>query len=207
MVMALLGGTAAAFAVTQGLKQTKSPVFRTHVTKRFSPAKGAIANVNFGLRRADHVTLTIENSSGRVVRVLVDTRPLSSGSHRFAWKGVTDEGRRAPDGVYRARVSLDDADRVITLPNRIRLDTTPPTIRVVGQPVVGGRVLTVHYRVSEPARAALYLGGRRVLLTYRRPLTGVLRLPLPTLSNQGIAAITAVDEAGNMSKPRPIRVS
>ena len=37
LVLGLLGGTAAAFAITEGLKLEKSPIGSTHVDKLFSP--------------------------------------------------------------------------------------------------------------------------------------------------------------------------
>ncbi|GAB4237953.1 MAG: flagellar hook capping FlgD N-terminal domain-containing protein [Methyloligellaceae bacterium] len=41
---------------------------------------------------------TVKNSSG--VPVYTETKPVSGGSHVFAWDGRTDTGTRAPDGVY-----------------------------------------------------------------------------------------------------------
>lgn len=210
-VLALLGGTAAAFAYTQGLKQTKSPIGGTTVTKVFSPVCNCVTSkavIGFDLRRTDHLTLSIEDRRRDVVRVLVDDRRTVKGFHRFAWDGRLGDGGLAHSGDYRVRLDLADADRVLTLPNRIRLDSHPPSIRVEGRPVIRRGVLVVHYRVNEPAHAALYVGEKRVLLTYRHPLNGVLRLALADVSSpSGISAvrIAAVDLAGNMSKPLPLR--
>ena len=84
------------------------------------------------------------------------------------------------DGVYKARVDLDDADRTITLPNEIPLDTVPP--RIVGaSPRLSKDELTVFYRLSEPARGLLFVGGRRVVKTnshkLRWKMAGAARVP------------------------------
>ena len=132
-VVLLIGGTAAAFAYTQGLKQTKSPIVATKVfPHQFSPRGNGSTRVNiaFGLRRDDHVTVEIVGPGGHVVRSLVVSEAVPSGYHRFTWDGRSDDGRLAKDGVYEPRVDLDDADRTINRPNRIVLDTVPP--RIVG---------------------------------------------------------------------------
>jgi len=210
LVLALLGGTAAAFAYTEGLKQTTSPIGGTRVTNKvFSPAcrcPTSFTAVSFVLRRADHLTVSVEDASGRVVKVLLDDRPVRRGFRRFAWHGLLADGRRAPDGRYKLRIDLSDADRVIQLPNPITVDTKPPTIAVVGRPEVGHRFVVVRYRVSEPARAMLFVAGRRVLLTYRRPLDGTVRLERSRLTASGPLSIAAVDPAGNVSARRPLGV-
>jgi len=76
LVLALLGGTAAAFAVTEGLKLEKSPILSTRVTKEFSPTCGCptrVATISFRLRKADRLRLQIVRGDA-VVRTLVDGR-------------------------------------------------------------------------------------------------------------------------------------
>jgi hypothetical protein len=65
-------------------------------------------------------------------------RDLLSSSHvragqlvRLLWDGRTDDGRRAPDGRYRYRITLRHQGRSVKLATSVRLDTTPPRPRVV----------------------------------------------------------------------------
>ena len=210
VVVLLIGGTAAAFAYTQGLKQTKSPIVATHVfPKQFSPTCGCptrTANIAFGLRSSDHVTISILDSHRRVVRTLLDDRAVRHGYHRFTWNGHFANGRLAPDGVYKPRVDLADADRTINLPNTIRLDTVPP--RIVGAAShTTSSLLRVRYRFSEQAHALLYVAGtRRVKSRSYKPL-GTIQLPLGSLRRGQQVALGAVDLAGNVSKLRVLKVS
>jgi len=207
LVLALLGGTAAAFAYTEGLKQTKSPVYRTRVTKLFSPTcpcPERKAFVVFTLRRADHVTVSIVDSDGTIVRTLVDNAATPAGDNRFVWDGTLDDGKEAADGVYKPRIELDDADRTLKLPNSIRLDSTPP--RIVGAAAsLGANALTVRYRFDGPARALVFVGGRRVRKTFRFLTSGTLEIPTRELGQRnrtGGVSIQAEDLAGNESKVR-----
>ena len=211
LVVGLLGGTAAAFAVTEGLKLQKSPILGTLVTpKVISPVcacpTGAAA-IAFRLRHADHLTMTIENSSGRSVRTLFSNRAIGDGPQTFFWNGRLADGRVAPDGGYRPNLELDDADRSITLPNRIAVDTTKPHVLSVGVDLQKTRVV-VRYRASEPAHGILYVGGQRVVVTYRSPKVGTIeisRLSLQERSATGHLAIAVRDRAGNRSKVRVLR--
>jgi hypothetical protein len=211
-VIALIGGTAAAFAYTQGLKQTKSPIVATKVfPKQFSPICNCptrVANIAFALRRDDHVTVAIVGPGGRVVRTLIDGRAVPSGYHRFTWNGRRDDGTLAPDGVYKPRVELEDADRTINLPNAIRVDTDPP--RIVGaSPRLTADELTVLYRVSEQAHGLLFVAGRRVVKTNGYRTANEVQVPLAFLRSRGLSgqiAIGAEDLAGNLSKLRVLRL-
>jgi hypothetical protein len=204
LVLALLGGTAAAFAVTESLKLQKSPIYATRVTKIFSPVcrcESDRAQIAFRLRQRDHVTVAIENAAGRTVRLIVDNRRTPSGFHSYPWDGRLASGRLAPDGTYRPRLELDDADRSIVLPNRITLDTVRPRIVPLGARV-GPLLVSVRYRVSEHARGVLLVGGRQVVKTYRAPLEGSISVSRGLLRRRGLAgvvAVAAVDGAGNRS--------
>lgn len=211
VVVLLLGGTAAAFVYTQGLKQTKSPIVATKVIKPFSPVCNCptrAARIAFGLRKPDHVSISILDSGGNVVRTLFTSRAITSGFHSFAWDGRRDDGKLAKDGVYKARVDLDDADRSITLPNRITLDTVPP--RITGaSPRLSKDLLTVYYRVDEPARGLLFVGGQRVVRTHSTRLSGKMQDGLADLRRRGLSgqvAVGAEDLAGNLSRLRVLKL-
>jgi flagellar hook capping protein FlgD len=210
-VVLLIGGTAAAFAYTQGLKQTKSPIVATKVyPHQFSPRGDGSQRVNiaFGLRRDDHVTLAIVGPSGDVVRTLFVSEAVPSGYHRFTWDGRDDAGRLVKDGSYKPRVDLDDADRTINLPNKIVLDTVPP--RMVGaSPRLSKDELTVLYRVDEQAHGLLFVGGTRVVKTNGYQPTGKVQVSLADLRRRGLSgqvAVGAVDLAGNVSKLRVLKL-
>ena len=204
VVVLLIGGTAAAFAYTQGLKQTKSPIFATQVTKQFS----RYAHIAFGLRRNDHVSIEILSSHGDVVRTLVADLFVRKSFRGFTWDGRRDDGQRLPDGVYKVRVDLQDADRTIDLPNRIVLDTVPP--RVVGASARQvGRNLVVRYRFDGQARALLYVGPTRIEKTNRYSPLGTMTVPLDAIAKRkasGAVSVGAEDRAGNLSKRRVLKL-
>jgi hypothetical protein len=211
LLVAVLGGTAAAFAVTEGLKLQKSPILSTQVEpKAISPVcvcPTQWARIGFRLRHTDHLTVTIEDSGGRTVRTLFSERRVRAGFHSFFWNGRLADGKVAPDGAYRPTLELDDADRSITLPNRIAVDTTKPHVLSVGVDFEKRRVV-VRYRASEPAHGILYVGGKRVVVTYRSPLRGsieISRLALAEREASGHLAIAVRDRAGNLSKVRVLR--
>src|SRR5207248_6933421 len=135
LVVGLLGGTAAAFAVTEGLKLQHSPITSTHVPlKVFSPVCGcntAEAPIGFRLRKADRVTVQIVDAHGAVVRTLVSGKPARRGRFAVRWDGRDAAGAVLPEGTYKPRVHLAHAHRTIGLPNPIQIDVTPPTIRLV----------------------------------------------------------------------------
>lgn len=182
-IAGLLVATAAAFAITERLKLTKSAVYGTHVSARISPTCGCArgrATVFFKLRRKDDLTVTILDSQKDPVALLA-ARHFAHGPVRLQWNGRTDTGARAPDGLYRVRIHLAGQHQTIDLPNRIVLDTTPPQIlsleanRDQFSPD-GDRqadYVRLSYQLTKPAHVMLFLGGRKVLgPTYRHPASG-----------------------------------
>jgi hypothetical protein len=178
LVVALLGGTAAAFAVTQGLKIEPSPILAPRIAKVFSPVcdcSTRVATIQFKLRKPDRVRLEIVGDD-HVVRTLVSGKRLRRGKVAYTWNGRDDQGRFVPQGVYRPRVHLDDQHRTIDLPNDMRVDTTAPrivlvsvTLRTLSPDGVGrGDRVVVSYRTNEPAHAILLVDGKRVVFTRRQ---------------------------------------
>ena len=220
LVLGLLGGSAVAFAVTERLKLTPTPILRTKVDKVFSPVcrcRTARAQIRFTLRRADDVTVHIVDGDG-VVRTLARQR-AARGDVVFAWDGRGEGGALLPEGAYRPRVQLANERRTIELPNPIRIDVTPPETTIVSivprvfTPGVGK--LKASYRVSEQARAVLYANGiRRVGPSWFYPLTGKLDwygrargrdLPAGTYRIQ-LAAIDLAGNAGERTRPVTVRI-
>lgn len=171
LVLALLGCTAAAFAVTEGLKLERSPITHTAVDRWIAPDSlaHARASIGFVLRKSDDLTVEIVDGNGDVVRTLARSRPARRGAQQFTWNGRDDANHVVPDGTFRPRIHLAHEHRTILLPNRIRMDATPPRVqlvRVVPQifsPDGDSRndLLRIRYRTSEAARAILYVDGER----------------------------------------------
>lgn len=188
VVLALLGFTAGAFAVTEGLKLEKSPIYRTAVDKVVAPDSSghATAGIGFALRKPDRITVQIVDGSGEVVRTLAHDEAAGRGTQQFTWDGRNDAHEVVPDGSYRPRVHLAREHRTILLPNPIRMDATPPLIRLVSvRPRVfspdGDLVhdlIRITYRTNEPARVVLYVDGdKRAGPTFRFVRGGKLDWP------------------------------
>ncbi len=223
LVLALLGGTAVAFAVTERLKVQPSPITRVRIeNKVFSPRHGGVS-IGFGLRKSDRLTLLLIDGAGEAVRELVPGHRVRRGFHSWAWDGRDDAGRPLQDGTYRPRVQLEDARRTIVLPNPIQLDSTPPQITVldVGRTAItpnGDRrsdSLVIRYRVDEPARALLYADGMLGQRRKQRQLEGTLRWYGRVGGKRLDAgryelAVAAEDIVNNRSRPVPagtVRIS
>jgi hypothetical protein len=185
IVFALLGATAAAFAVTERLKLEKSPITGTRVDKIFSPVCECardVAEISFRLRGNQVVTVDMLDSDRRSIRTLVRNRRERAGRVTYTWDGRDDEGRIIPEGLYRPRVRLRAHGRTIVLPNPMRVDTTAPRIELVRvtprvfSPDGDGRRdrVTASYEIDEPARAMMLVNGRRRVLARFRDTEGRL---------------------------------
>ena len=170
LVLALLGGTVAAFTVTEVLKLERSPLAAPRFDAVFSPTCGCptqSARLSFRLRGGDRLDLVIV-SDNEPVRTLARDLDRPSGRVRIRWDGRDDAGAIVPDGVYHLRVHMDDARRTIVVPNEIRVDTEGPALEVVDakpaafSPDGDGRrdALTIVYRTDGPAQAFLFVHGR-----------------------------------------------
>ncbi len=224
-VLALLGATAAAFAVAERLKLERSPITGTQVDRVFSPVCECardVAVISFVLRRRETVTVDILNQDRRSIRTIVRNRREAAGRVSYTWDGRDNLERVVPEGVYRPRVQLERNGRTIVLPNPIRVDTTAPVISLVRVfPRVfspdsdgeGDRV-TATYRIDERARAIMLVDGRQRVQSKFRRLEGQLvwfgrvngRVVRPGVYE---IRLRAVDRAGNRSvrtRAVPVRV-
>jgi hypothetical protein len=222
VVLALLGATAAAFAVSERLKLEKSPIVAPDVPKTFSPVcecEKAGATIAFGLRKDDRVSLWVVDAKNEVVRELADAVP-ASGRFQRRWNGRDNEGRIVPDGVYRPRLRLAHGRRTFVLPNAIRVDTVAPTVKLVSakpqffSPDGDGRNdrVRLRYTLTEPASAILLAKGAQAGRTRFRPLEGKLdwygtiggRKQQPGLYP---LQLSAEDSAGNLApRTKPVFV-
>ena len=169
LVLGLLVGTSAAFAITERLKLVPSPIIAPKVTEAFSPVCDCatdVARVRFRLRDADRLTVTVVNADGSTVGTLAKGEERPAGPVAFSW-----DGRGAREGEYRAKVHLARARRTIVIPNTMRLDTTAPVVTVeairprVFSPDGDGRADAVHafFSVSERASVLLLVDGERAV--------------------------------------------
>jgi hypothetical protein len=206
LVVCLLGGTAAAFAVTQGLKLDESPISGTQIGKLVSPTAGTEAKIVFRLRESDAVTVTVVNDEDDVVRTLQPRRRVPAGRYTLSWDGRGDDGRALPEGEYRPRIRLADERTTTTLPNDIELDTTPPVFefgevrpRVIS-PDGDGRAeaIRVRYSAGERVHAILFVDGKRRYFGRARE-SGVIRWTAPLRPRRYRLQLAAQDLAGNVS--------
>ncbi len=217
VVTFLLGGTAAAFALTEQLKLERSPVLRTSVGKLLGPkCRCPLQRVKIGfvLRKPDTLTVAIVDSHGQVVRTLL-SGGYRRGAQQLAWDGRDDFGGVVPAGTYKPRLHLAHDHRTILMPNPIRVDPTRPAVALVAlaprrfSPDGDGRrdVVRVRFKTSEPARGLLYVDGGLRIRTKRYAETGVLRwYGLGFGAGRHRLVLRAVDLAGNLSKLVPAGV-
>ena len=129
----LVIATIGAFFVTQRLKTDPPEVRFLRSPKYVSPNGDRVkerTRVGFVLPEHADITFSVVEEDGDEVRRIVEDRRFGRGRHRFTWDGRTDEGGRAPDGVYQLQVSLRDEGRTLRSERRVILDTTPPRPRL-----------------------------------------------------------------------------
>jgi hypothetical protein len=209
LVLALLIGTAVAFAETERLKLKPTPIEESFVQPAFSPACGcktSRAQIRIRLHRADTVTVRVVDESDRAIRVILDQRRLPRGRAELTWGGRARGDMLAPDGRYRIEVDLEGADRTFELPQVVSLDTVSPTVRLVSAPdrVGVGHRVRISYRVNEPAHAILYVNGvKRAGPTYTKRRAAQIQWR-PRRPGRYRLQLAAVDPAGNLGPHSPV---
>jgi biotin carboxylase len=201
LLAGLLVASAAGFGLTERAKLRQALVTATRVSATFSPTCGCrrdVAHVTFRLLRRARTVVDVVNRSGAPVAALSSARTRGPGTLRLAWSGHGTNGRREPDGRYFAEVVFPQLHRSLRLPSPIALDSDAPAIDRATV-TIGRRLLVVRYRFGEQARAALYAGGRRVVLTRFTPRRGTIRLRRRTFAGRRLRLI-AIDPAGNRSQ-------
>lgn len=115
----------AAMIVTQRLKHTPTPVEEFKRTLTFTPGESGSTHpsgeerISFKLTNADHVTVTVEDSSGDTVATLLSAVPVG----RYKILSVRWNGRR---GVARSHSLIRRADGYTTLVPHNRGPLAPP---------------------------------------------------------------------------------
>lgn len=219
LVLLIIGGTAAAFAVTERLKLEPFPITAPRFTDRFSPTcrcAASVASLSVRVRRSGPVDAAVVDSRGAVIRTLAEGRQVRSGRVAFSWDGRDAAGEIVPDGSYRLRVHLDNGGSTVVIPTTITVDTQPPTVRLVRvRPLLMSPDgderrdrIRVAYLASERSGPMLLVDGavapeERV----RRPKSYVVwkgdldgrQAPAGAYR----VAVRVRDEAGNVSAPSP----
>jgi FlgD Ig-like domain len=214
LVVGLLGGSAAAFAVTERLKLERSPIFATRVGKVVSPVSGRRVPIDFRVRKADDLSVAIVDRNDDVVRALVPSHHVRPGPQQLTWNGRDDSGSPVPDGIYRPRVHLAGEHRTILMPSPIAVDTKDPHISLTRTSLKvvspdGDAIddyLTVFFHTSEPARAVLYANGRKVVKVKSfsaHSLKWGKRNGMPTKPGVYRLWLRSIDAAGNPGPRTP----
>ena len=217
LVFLLLVATAAAFAVVERLKLERAPVTGPRFDRLLAPTcacEHARAALRIRLREPETIDASIVDAGGKRVRTLAAALPRPRGSTRFTWDGRDDEGNVVRDGRYRLRLDLREDERSIVIPTPIRVDATPPRLRLLTvTPRVfspdgdgrGDRVL-YRYRASEGSRARVYVEGKPRVRGWFWP-AGAARVPWRAAGKDRRwrpgayrTWITARDRAGNESE-------
>jgi flagellar hook assembly protein FlgD len=220
----LVVATFGAFFVAQRLKNAPPVLSQLHVFPFFSPnGDGRFDKIRltFKLKKSDDVSVAVLNNEGDEVRELLGSRHARAGELiRLLWDGRTDDGRRAPDGRYRYRVTLRHQGRSVKLATSIRLDTTPPKplVTSIGPrreygpellPVPGGGEAVVHLQAPgvKPVIRVFKTGpGPTRLVLQTQPLpngtkewrwNGTTESGRPVSPGTYLVAVETRDQAGN----------
>jgi FlgD Ig-like domain len=116
-VGALVVGTVAAMVVTQEVR--RDGAVASNIRLKTKP-EGRY-RVCFRLTRDDTVAVDVVNADGDLIRRVADARLGAEDPHCYDWDGRTESGEPATPGIYRARLSLEDADRVATSGERLHV--------------------------------------------------------------------------------------
>jgi hypothetical protein len=214
VIVGLLAATAAAFAITERLKLTKSPLTGTHVVRGYvSPLAHTTAAVNVRFRRSDRTTVTMLDSHRHAVDTIAYRVLVPRGRRTFTWNGLTDAGARAKDGTYRMEIHLANQHRTILLPNPIVLETRQPAVLDAGaaRPVFSpdrdkqSDTVTIHYKLSEDAHVVVSVNGQRIIRgrshKTKDKVTWGGKVHLKLLPpGTYVLTVSAVDLAGNTAK-------
>jgi len=219
----LVAAAFGAFFVAQELKSRPPVVQVNSITRFFSPngdGRRDANRISVVIREADDLTIGIVDADGDRVRRLATN--VATGPYRpvrVTWDGRDDEGRRAPDGIYRLRVGLRRQGRSVVVQQAITLDTAPPRplVRAGGsdRAIISPRGGPVPIRVRGAGRRAPSLSVWR---TDVHPPRRVARVPAqrggrgewdPTprgaAAEAGVYLVeaTARDRAGNVGSSAP----
>ena len=132
LVLLVMAGSAAAFAISEGLKVQKAAITAVQIpTRTFSPVCDCPSDrvtIGFHLTRSDRMTVGIVDSHGQIVRTLVGNKLFGRGKHHFTWNGPTESGRWCRTASTSRASTCTGPARHSCSPYPITVDTTPPRI-------------------------------------------------------------------------------
>jgi flagellar hook assembly protein FlgD len=147
----------------------------------FSPngdGRREMTTVTFELARAATTRVLVLYADQRIA-TLRSAADLQSGLHSFVWDGWTRWGTRAAQRRYTVRVEATTSLGTRVLSRRVRLDTTPPAVRIAR--AVAGRRTRVTVVLGEAALLKVRFGTSTVATldatagTYTLSRVGVFR--------------------------------
>jgi flagellar hook assembly protein FlgD len=147
----------------------------------FSPngdGRREMTTVTFELARAATTRVLVLYADQRIA-TLRSAADLRSGLHSFVWDGWTRWGTRAAQRRYTVRVEATTSLGTRVLSRRVRLDTTPPAVRIAR--AVAGRRTRVTVVLGEAALLKVRFGTSTVATldatagTYTLSRAGVFR--------------------------------
>ncbi len=123
MVAILVAGSVTAMVLTQRARD-EGPV-AYNITLKTKPGRYRPC---FRLTKDDTLDVAIVDADGRVVKMLADGQRLEGdeSAHCFDWDGRADDGQFPRAGRYRLRLTLEDANRVATSGERLRIEAGGP---------------------------------------------------------------------------------
>ncbi|MDQ3670259.1 MAG: hypothetical protein M3377_08295 [Actinomycetota bacterium] len=128
LVIALLAGAAAAFALTEALKLDRTGVAVRRFDRVVSPTcrcPARTATFVVRLWAADTIDVEVIDAESETVRALAAGVERPAGIVTFRWAGRDDAGRFVPEATYRLRIGLRNADQTIVIPRAIRVAVAP----------------------------------------------------------------------------------
>jgi flagellar hook assembly protein FlgD len=175
----------------------------------FSPngdGKRDTVAISYELTKPAAVRLQILRA-GRALGTIFSSPAVPAGKHVRVWNGRL-RGNRLPDGRYVASVQATTTLGTRTLTRTLRIDTTPPRVRVLSARVRSG-VTRVRIALTERADVRIWYGsetwrdGDSLLYSDRPAGEQVIR----RRGAFGVVRIVAWDGAENPSRAATARVS
>jgi hypothetical protein len=154
----------------------------------FSPNHDLMLDTTtFSFLLAQPVQVSLRVQSAGVVVADVFDGPLPAGAHAIAWDG-SGFGPPLFDGAYTAVLTVTDGLGAVPVPLAIRLDTTPPHLKLVDRSKLA-------FTVDEASTVTAVVNGSTVVTVNAEP--GAFAIPFTGT----VTSVTAqaVDAAGNAS--------
>jgi flagellar hook assembly protein FlgD len=224
----LVVATFGAFFLASRLKAQPAVLADLVRLQYFSPngdGRRDVEPIRFKVKLDDQAAVDIIDRDGARVRRVAGALQIRRGVvNRVVWDGKQDDGRRAPDGVYRMRLILAGEGRSILGGKSFTLDTVPPAPAVVvdkNTPIIApGKgvkfrirgigpsarpqftVLRTDGANPQPVRRWTGRRGRQSFFWDGRDDAG-----RPVAPGTYLIAVSAADKAGNIGTGPPMPLS